>query len=341
MYLQRRAALHERGANMNNIEKDRDIPKTVKVAEAQSKHLDSIDAGIMKILVEKKEASYQDLANELNIKSKTTIGRRVKKLQNEGLVYVYKKDKNVNFVKWIGGVPAIESELIRATNNHVRASLLAEYYDQMVTNAYSLFSLLFEDNYWEIIMNLKEGLDDVELSQRIGDATNLDSIRRILVTCNHHNLIVIKTIRDPSGNDPITIFEPLYRIEKLNREYLEYFVIIRGLASAMIAKMDNKMPIGYDHLYGGILKLIVPMFLTLKNKTASNFNVSDSKILEKMLSNYDFAPDLDRIYKQENWRMLLKGSNSVKIDEKTDNLMIRESLSEKYKNAMIERVTKI
>jgi DNA-binding Lrp family transcriptional regulator len=316
------------------------IPKTAKVAEIQSRNrLDSVDQKIVKILQNRDEASYADLAKELDIKAKTTVGRRVKKLQNEGLVYIYKKNKN-NFVKWIGGVPAIESELIGATNKHVRASLLAEYYDLMVTNAYSLFSILFEDNYWEIIMNLKEGLDEAELSQRTGDAISLDSIRRILVTCDHHNLIKIKTIREPSGNDPITIFEPLYRIEKLNREYLEYFIILRGLASAMIAKMDNKIPVGYSHLYNGMLKLIVPMFLTLKDKSTSNISESDNKILEKMLLNYDFAPDLERIYKHENWRILLKGSNGIQINERTDSLMIRESLSEKYERAMIERVIK-
>jgi len=325
---------------MDNIEKDKDIPKIAKVAEAQSRTLDPIDTKIIQILFDKKEASYQDLANDLNIKSKTTIGRRVKKLQNEGLVYIYKKEKNINFVKWVGGVPAIESELIRATNNHVRASLLAEYYDKMVTNAFSLFSIIFEDNYWEIIMNLREGLNEVELSQRMGDAISLDSIRRVLVTCNYHNLIEIKTIREPSGNDIIALFEPLYRIEKLNREYLEYFIIIRGLASAMIAKMDNKIPPGYAHLYNGILKLIVPMFLALKDKAISNVSEADNKILEKMLSNYDFAPDLERIYKHENWRILLKGSNNIKIDERTDNLMIRESLSERYEKIMIERVIK-
>ena len=42
-----------------------------------------------------------------------------------------------------------------------------------------------------------------------------------------------------------------------------------------------------------------------------------------MLSNDDFVPDLDRTYRQENWRKLLKGSNTVKIDDKTDRLIIR------------------
>lgn len=317
-----------------------DMPKTIKVAKIQSRGLDEVDEKIINMLIKDKETSYKELADALNIKSKTTIGRRAKRLQNEGLVLIYKKG-NHNYVKWIGGTPAIELELVRATNEHVRASLLAEYYDSMVTNAFSLFSVLFEDHYWEILMNLNAGLTDVEIGQRIGNAMSLDSIRRVLVTCDAHDLIKLNTIREPSSNDPIKIFEPLYRIENINKEYLEYFIIIRGLASAAIARMNDKIPDGYDHLYGGLLDIIIPMYLSLKDKTTSDPNEPNADILNKMLLNYDFAPDLDRLFKSNiNWRKLLRQGINVKINERTDQLIIRESLSEKYKKTMIERVTK-
>lgn len=215
------------------------IPKISKVAGLQqSKKLDSIDQSMIKILLGRKEASYKELATELNLKSNTSVGRRAKRLQKEGLVCIYTKDKN-NFVRWIGGIPALESELDKASNDYVRASLLAEYYDSMVTNAFSLLSILFEDHYWEIIMNLSNGLTDVELSQRTGNAINLDSIRRVMVTCSAHNLIKLSTVREPAINDPIKIFEPLYRIDEVDRKYLEYFIVIRGLASAAIGRMSG------------------------------------------------------------------------------------------------------
>jgi DNA-binding Lrp family transcriptional regulator len=317
-----------------------EIPKTIKVAKIQSRGLDELDEKILNILIKDKKASYKELADALNIKSKTTIGRRAKRLQNEGLVLIYKNGIH-NYVKWIGGTPAIESELARATNEHVRASLLAEYYDSMVTNAFSLFSILFEDHYWEILMNLNVGLTDVEIGQRIGDAMSLDSIRRVLVTCDAHDLIKLNTIREPSLSDPIKIFEPLYRIEHVNKEYLEYFIVIRGLASAAISRMNDEIPDSYDHLYGGLLDAVVVMYVSLKDKAASNLSESDTDVLRRMLSNYDFAPDLDRLYKSSiNWRKLLRQSVNVKIDDRTDHLIIRKSLSEKYKKTMIERVTK-
>lgn len=314
-----------------------DISKISRIAGTLSKIRDSIDERLVRILSEKKDVSYKDLATELEVKTQT-IGRHARKMQNEGLVIVYKRDGK-KYVKWIGGTPALESELIGAANAHVTASLLAEYYDSMITNTYAIFSLLFEDNYWEIIMSLKEGLTDVEMSQRTGSAISLDSIRRVLVTCDAHGLIKINMIREPASGDLIKLFEPLYRIESVNKKYLEYFIIIRGLASAMVIKMDERDLKGHAHLYEGLLDSIVPMFLSLRNNIASNSNDAESEILEKMQANYDYAPDLDRLYRNEkNWRKLLNETVNVKIDEGTDRLMIRESLSEKYQKAMSERV---
>jgi len=319
-----------------------DIPKIAKVAKIQSKHLDSVDQKLLEILLKRggEGVSYKELADELNIKSNTTVGRRAKNLQMEGLVYIYKKNRN-NFVKWIGGTPTLESELIRATNEHVRASLLSEYYDSMVTNAYAPFLLLFEDHYWEIIMNLTEGLTDLELGQRLGNAITLDSIRRVLATCDYHDIIKLDIIRDPAGNDPLRMFEPLYRIKYINTEYLEYFVVIRGLASAAITKMGGKLPDGYTHLYESLLDIVISMFLSLQDKAISNENESDNELLKRMILNYDFAPDVDRVYKTGmNWRKLLKHSSDVRIDDKTDLLIINKELSQKYEKAMIRRVVK-
>ena len=296
---------------------------------------------IADIIQNKKEVSYQAIIQELKLAesldlSKSTISRKVKSLEKEGLVIKTTVDKKT-IVKWVGGVPALENELMSATRRHTIASILAENYDLMVTNAFSLFSLLFENDYWEVIMNLKEGLTDTELHQHLGNDIPLDSIRRILVTSDAHDLIKINRIRDVSGNDQVKLTEPLYRIDSVNKKYFEYFIIIRGLASAITTKMDGKMPEGHTHLYGTLLDLLIPMYLTLKDKTNSNLNEADTEILGKMLSNYDFVPDLDRTYRQENWRKLLKGSNTVKIDDKTDRLIIREAVSEKYKKAMIEK----
>lgn len=299
---------------------------------------------VARIIQNKKEVSYQSIIDELKSTeslelSKPTISRKVRSLEKEGLVIKKTVDKKI-IVKWVGGTPALEQELIGATQKHTRASILAENYDMMVSNAFSLFSLLFEDGYWEVIMNLKEGLNDTELHQRLGNDIPLDSIRRILVTSDVHDLIKIKRIRSVSGNDQIRLTEPLYRIDSVNKHYLEYFIVIRGLASAAIARMGGEISEGYTHLYDGLLDVIVLMFLSLRDKAMSNQNEADNEILAKMLMNYDFAPDLDRVYKQENWRKLLKGIGNVKIDDKAERLIIRQALSERYRMSMIERVTK-
>lgn len=321
----------------------KDASKISKIAGILNQARGSIDDGMVKILSERGEESYENLANELKVKAPSTIGRHARQLQQEGLVYVYIKDKKnrKKFVKWIGGTPAFESEINRAASEHVRASLLAEYYDSMIANPFSLFSILFEDHYWEIIMSLSEGLTDLELSQRTGSAISLDSVRRILVTCDAHNLIKLNTIREPALNDVVKIFEPLYRINEVNQKNLEYFIIIRGLASAAIGKMTEKSPNGYVSLYDSLLENVILMYLSLRDNIASNANESEIEILKKMLLNYDFAPDLDRIYEPNiNWRKMLKVSTDVNIDERTDHLMIKELLSEKYKKSMLDRVMK-
>ncbi len=312
--------------------------KTVQSAKILYKQLNSNDEKIIKVLQEKLEAYTTDLATEIGI-NLSTINRRTKFLQDEGLVVKYKKDKKM-VVKWVGGTPAIEQELLSATNKHISASLLAENYDSIILNPFSIFALLFEENYWEVIMNLKEGRTDVELGQYVGNSINLDSIRRIIVTCESHNILKINRIRDPAINDVIKLYEPLYRIETVNRDYLEYLIIIRGLASSMSIRMEGKLSKGYSHLYDSLLDMVVPMFLSLRDKATSNIKESDNEILKNVILNYDFAPDLDRIYRNENWRKLLNQSDNIQIDEKSDHIMINKILSENYKKALLGRVLK-
>lgn len=67
----------------------------------------------------------------------------------------------------------------------------------------------------------------------------------------------------------------------------------------------------------------------MKDDISSTGSESDKELLRKMLINYDFAPDLDRIYEPNiNWRMWVKESNKIKIDDRTDRLIIKESLSD-------------
>jgi len=105
--------------------------------------------------------------------------------------------------------------------------------------------------------------------------------------------------------------------------------------------MTGISPSGHVPLYDGLLENVISMFLSLRDNIASNANESEIEILKRMLLNYDFAPDLDRIYEPNiNWRKMLKTSTNIKIDERTDHLMIKELLSEKYKKSMLERVIK-
>ena len=161
--------------------------KTTQLANPVYRPLSKSAVDIIKLLQIKKEASYKELADELKI-DPSSIGKHIRKLQDEGLLIRYRKNK-VMVAKWVGGVPTIEQELMNATSTRVAASVLAECYDDMITSAFAVFSILYEDNYWEIIMNLVEGLTDLELGQRIGASIPLDSIRRILVICDAHNLI--------------------------------------------------------------------------------------------------------------------------------------------------------
>ena len=307
------------------------IPKVSHIAQILEKKISATDRKIVDYIQQNNQAFLSEIAETLSI-SKSTVSRRASNLQKEGLIIKVKENNQMKLV-WVGGVPALESELQKATTSHIKASILAENYDSLIVDPFALFSLLFEDSCWEIIMTLKEGLNDVEISQRIGSAINLDTIRRVIVTGDAHNLIKISNIREPVGNDFVKLFEPLYKIENVNREYRDFLIMIRGLASAMSFKMDGKTSPEHFHLYEILLDAIIPLFSTLKDKSTSNQNENDNEILKNVIINYDFAPDMDRIHKQENWRKKLKNSENVVLDTKTDHLLVTKQFADDYKRA--------
>lgn len=308
--------------------------KLIQMAKIQSKKLSPDEEKLVDFLIEKKEtgASYSEISSLLSM-PKNSIMRRVNKLQKEGLV-VKSKSNNQTIVRWIGGIEAIENELNQANTSYVNASILAENYDLLVIDPFSVFSLIFENNYWEIISNLQEGLNDVELSQKVGKSISQDSIRRILVICDAHNIIKISNIREHAGNDIVKLFEPLYKIETVNKEFKECLILIRGLSSAMSYRMEGNTSSNNCHLYDPILESVFPMFLSLQDKVNSNDNVDEREILNKVIDNYDFAPDMDRIHRHENWRKKLKNCENVKLDEKTDHILISKTLCARYKDAI-------
>ncbi|AGB01365.1 transcriptional regulator [Methanoregula formicica SMSP] len=310
------------------------LPKITHVAKLVNTQFSETDTKIINYLFEKKQASYNEIAEALEI-SKPTVSRRVRLIQKEGLVISFKSNKE-SVIKWIGGTPALDAELESSTTSHITASMLAENYDQLICDPFSPFSLVFENHCWEVMQNLKEGLNDLELGQIIGKAISLDTIRRIMVTCATHNIIEIKTIRAPAGNDITTLFEPLYKIEKVNRQYIQYLTLIRGLASAMSYKMEKKASNNTIHPYAPILDINEQIFATYSDVITSTRNNNDREILLKALANYDFAPDLDRLFKHENWRIKVKDAHFVSLDSKSDNLVI----SKEFFNDCTKKVIK-
>jgi len=273
------------------------------------------------ILQENKELTRKEL-EDLSKLSDSTITRCVTTLIQEGLVVeTNKKRDKRKLLKWVGGVPALESELMEATSKRILASDLAEYYDYYVTDAFSLFSLLFDNGCWEIIVNLNDGLSDTELHQRLGKDLPLDVIRRVLVVCDAHNLIKLTRIREPSDSSVKKLFEPLFRIDTVNKEYKEYLTLLRGLASALQFRMENRKVSGYSQMYEGLLEAGGIMYSDLKNKIITSTPPSEINLINKIINNYDFAPDLDRVFKNENWIMKAKSVKFIKHDDNTDHIL--------------------
>ncbi len=253
---------------------------------------------------------------------KSVVMRGIKELKSEGLVIIKKeKEGRQSLYKWVGGTPAVEDELESATSKFVTASLLAETYDSLINDAFALFSITFSGYGWEVIANLREGRTDTEIHQSLGNDVSLDSIRRILVISDAHNLIKVKRIRTPAGVDKIRLFEPLYRIECVNKDYLEYMLLFRGLASAIQYRMGGQKTPGYSLLHDKILDMDIQMLIQLKENITSKATRDESGLFMKLLSSYDYASDLDRVYGDVNWRLILNQSKNLKLSD-DDHLMV-------------------
>lgn len=309
--------------------------KTVKIAKTIYGQYSEFDRKIIEYLSNNadKKFSYDELAKVLEI-DKNTITRRISKLQDEGLLLKLREGRK-SVVKWIGGVLSIEAEIEISTQKQIKASLLAENFDIMILDPFSPFSLLFEDHCWEVMMNFKEGVTDQELSQSIGSSVSLDTIRRVMVICNSHNIISIKTIRSPASGDVIRLFEPLYRIEFIHQKNIDYLRIIRGLASAMSLRMENKQVSEASHIFDQYIDDILQKYYTLENKVKSTQNVNDRELLGNMMNNYDFASDFDRLYRQKNWRKMLKDSNFVFLNSNTESVLVKKTYFENKMNKSI------
>lgn len=302
--------------------------KTGKLAELLSDKDASNYEAVANIIKNKLTITQDEIRQETSL-SKGAVSQIFQKLRAEGLIIVSKKKRErKTLYQWVGGVSAIEDELQSATTRHISASLLAETYDLFVTDAYALFSVLFDGDGWEVVANIKEGLTDTEIHQFLGNDVSLDSIRRILVICDSHNLIKVNRIREPAGSEIVKLFEPLYRIDKVNKDYLEYMILIRGLASAIQFRMTNQKTPNYSHIYEGILNKDMQLFWQLKEKILSKTSNEESEILNKILLNYDYASDLDRVYRNSNWRTKLNQCKSLKINS-NDRLLVSDNLINK------------
>jgi DNA-binding transcriptional ArsR family regulator len=303
--------------------------KTGQIAEILSDKEIINYENVARIIKEKIFITQNEIREATSL-SKGSVSQIIKKLRDEGLVILIKEKRGrQSLYKWVGGISAIEDELQTATTRHISASLLAESYDALITDAFALFSVLFDGSGWEVVSNIKEGLTDTEIHQFLGNDISLDSIRRILVICDAHNLIKINRIRGPAGSETLKLFEPLYRIDSVNKDYLEYMILIRGLASAVQFRMTNQKTPNYSHIYEGILNKDIQLLAQLKEKIMSKTSNEELELLIKLLSNYDYAPDMDRVYRNFNWRIKLNQSKNLKIDQ-NDRLIISDSFINKY-----------
>ena len=314
------------------------IPKTAQMAKFITGNPSNYEK-VAEIIQQKSVSTINEIV-EVTSLSKHTVSRCLKMLRKEGLVVLTNEKKGrQSLYLWIGGIPTLENELLEATNKHVSASLLAETYDTLITDAFALFSILLENYNWEVIVNLEEGLTDTEIHQRVGNDISLDTIRRILVTCDAHNLIKINRIREPAGTDFIRLFEPLFRVDSINKDMLSDLIMLRGLASAIRFEMDNKPEDGYTHPYATLLNLTRNLYSSLLDIVLFTTDKEEQELFAKIIANvYDFAPDLDRVYRSENWRQKLKNSKNIIIDETSDHLLLTNDFTKRCKVNMIKEV---
>lgn len=297
--------------------------ETSQIAKiASDSELSHQNCEIIAEFIQKKVVVTQKDIRDGTSLGKTVVIRGIKELKNEGLVITKKeKEGRQSLYQWVGGTPAVEDELESATSKLVTASLLAETYDSLINDAFALFSITFNGYGWEVIANLREGRTDTEIHQSLGNDVSLDSIRRILVIGDAHNLIKIKRIRTPAESNIVRLFEPLYRIDSINKDYLEYMLLFRGLASAIQYRMSGQKTPGYSLLYDKMLDTDIQMLIQLKEAIMNKTPGEESELFKKLLSNYDYASDLDRVYGDVNWRLILNQSKNLKLSE-DDHLIV-------------------
>jgi len=284
---------------------------------------------IADFIQKKAEATQKEIADATSL-GPSVIKRGIKELKNEGLIIKKKEMQGrKSLYQWVGGTSAVEDELESATSKFVTASLLAESYDLLVNDAFALFSIVFDGYGWEVIANLREGRTDTEIHQSLGNDVSLDSIRRILVISDAHDLIKIKRIRTPAGLNGVKLFEPLYRIDSINKNHLEYLLMFRGLASSIQYRMKGQKTPEYSLLFDKMLDTDVQMLIQLKDKIMSKTTGEENELFMKLLSNYDYASDLDRIYGEENWRLRLNQSKNLKLSA-DDHLIVSNNFLNKF-----------
>jgi len=312
--------------------------KTVGLAETLYANVTENDLKIIEYLSQNPdcELTYKEISENCHI-STSTVSRRIKLMEIEGLIVKFRTKKGTK-VKWLGGIPSYEEELASATARRTSAASIAENYDLLILDRFSLFSLIFEDNYWEVFSNLKSGLNDVEILQNASNILPLDGIRRVLMTAEAHNLIKLKTLRQPAGNSPSLLFEPLYRIEEVNELYLNYLRIIRGLSSAISVNMEGWHDENTPHMYNNLLELTFKMFLGMEKSISENNDPNSKMILKLMLNNYENYSDLDKRSGEGSWRLLIKDTTDLIANSKKEMLLLHKDYSLKCKNQMLKEI---
>ncbi|MEA1864308.1 MAG: hypothetical protein U9N46_03800, partial [Euryarchaeota archaeon] len=81
-------------------------------------------------------------------------------------------------------------------------------------------------------------------------------------------------------------------------------------------------------------------YSSLQDTVLLTTDKNEQELFAKIIANvYDFAPDLDRVYRSENWRQKLKYSKNIIIDESNDHLLLTDDFTKKCKVNMIKQVS--
>ena len=96
---------------------------------------------------------------------------------------------------------------------------------------------------------------------------------------------------------------------------------------------------GYIHPYDTLLNSTRNLYSALIDAVNSTPNKLEKELLEKIIFDvYDFAPDLDRLYRSGDWRGSIRNSENIIIDEISEYLLLNVNYIKKYKVGMIKKV---